>query len=187
MARPSKYTPEEKARVLAVLAANDGNVKRTSRETNVHENTIRDWKKQAEKGALAPAVKAALPAATASAVDDWERVRDKSLISIEEGLDAGTVSSKEAVTIFGVLTDKIRLARGEATARVETNQSGPSPEEMGRAIGAALEGAFRALDVRQSEIARLDNGEDIMDAEFVDEAEEQAASSDVPALPAVLS
>jgi len=39
-----KYTPEERETVLAKLAANGGNVARTSRETGIREATIRRWR-----------------------------------------------------------------------------------------------------------------------------------------------
>ena len=39
------YTDADKAKVYVVLTTNDGNVKRTARETGVPENTVRRWKK----------------------------------------------------------------------------------------------------------------------------------------------
>src|SRR5512132_4142318 len=44
VASRATYTDEQKAQVYVALTANDGNVKRTSRETGVPEGTVRTWK-----------------------------------------------------------------------------------------------------------------------------------------------
>jgi transposase-like protein len=41
-----QYSDEEKQAALRHLAANDGNVTRTSRETGIPRSTLRDWKAQ---------------------------------------------------------------------------------------------------------------------------------------------
>ena len=41
MAGRAKYTEEDRAKVFVLLRTNDGNVKRTSREAGVPENTVR--------------------------------------------------------------------------------------------------------------------------------------------------
>lgn len=39
-----KYTLEEKAQVLVLLDQNRGNIAKTSRDTGIHENNIRNWR-----------------------------------------------------------------------------------------------------------------------------------------------
>ena len=49
MAGKSQYSDSDKARVYTTLLANEGNVKRSSRETGVPEATVRRWKNEFEE------------------------------------------------------------------------------------------------------------------------------------------
>lgn len=167
MAGKRTYSAEDKARVLAVLLANGGNVKRTARETSVAEQTVRDWKRHAGEGALAPQVSAALPAMVGELTDNISRVRDKALLELERQIDGGEVKGQALVTAIGVLTDKDRLIRGEATSRSETVNNGPTPQEFAAQFQGYLDEMARAA---------LERDADIVDAEVVEQA-------DTPALP----
>lgn len=163
------YKDEDKAFVLATLRGNGGNVSRTSRETGIALQTIRDWKKLQESGKTKPGVRNAIPAAVDKAVVNWERVRNKALESVEKHLDDGKVNAVQSITVFGVLTDKIRLMRGEATSRTETiHGGGATPQEIGSAIGAALESAFGALSKRKTEILEIEDNRNTINAEYVE-------------------
>ena len=155
------YTAENKATVFAALTANEGNVKRTTRETDIPEQTVRDWKKLwARTGVPAVIADAILPALEEKA-EQYERVRDKALDIALDRLDDPKTSAKDATWIAGVMTDKIRLLRGEATSRTEHVSTGPTPEEVGEQIAHYLEQAVRAQELREA---------DIVDGEYTEQA-----------------
>ena len=144
----STYTQEDKARILAVLAANGGNIKRTARETGVPVNTVRRWKTQNAQGAGPPP--AVVAAAVGEFVDEAKEVRGMALSLLKAKLAAGDVDARTAVTIVGILDDKVRLATGMPTNRTEHVNTLPPVEEVrgllegyGRAL---LEGATRRND-----------------------------------------
>lgn len=171
MAR-GKYNDVDKARVIAVLQANDGNVKRTARETGVAEQTVRDWKKKMERRELPPGTQAALPAAIKDFVEDAERLRNKAMHELEVLMDLGELKGKDLITVIGVLTDKVRLVQGKATSRTEQVQAAPTPEEFAPVFADYLTRSFEAASRREFDI-------DLPDTEV----EEQA----VLALPAAES
>lgn len=150
--RPSKYTDEDKARVFAALTTNEGNVKRTSRDTTVPEQTVRDWKRQWERKGLPQGVDSALPAVVDEFVAEATAIRTKALKLIGDKIDAGDAKVGELNAVVGTLTDKIRLINGESTSRQESSTTGPSPEEFGAAIAGFLDAAVKAQEVRSAEI-----------------------------------
>jgi len=170
------YTDEDKAKVLVALDANEGNVKRTARETRLAEQTIRDWKKAAERKALSPGVVAALPAAQTEFAGKAETVRDLMLDELEAKVRNSELNGRDLITGIGVLTDKLRITRGEATSRTENVPTLPSAEEMGQAVQAYLERTFKAGIERDADIVLSD--EDISDADW-----EQAPLGELPAAP----
>src|SRR4051812_14575665 len=96
MARPV-HTDDDKGRAVRALTANEGNVKRTSRELDIPEQTVRDWKKEMERGQLSPSVVEAVPAAIDATVNDFERMRDKALIALEEEIDGRTLKGRDYI------------------------------------------------------------------------------------------
>jgi transposase-like protein len=116
VAARATYNESDKARVYVVLASNDGNVKRTSRETGVPENTVRRWKKEFEES---PPSTELVETAVGDFVGDAERVRHKALLKIEALIDGDKVKVGELNNTVGILTDKIDRARGLDVKRVE--------------------------------------------------------------------
>jgi hypothetical protein len=149
----TRYTAEKKAEVYVVLTANAGNTKRTSRETLVPEATIRMWKKGWE---VEPPNVEDIIEATGDFVEDAKRVRNKALMEMERKIPEATPSA--LVAMVGVLTEKIALAQGLATRKVEVEHTLPSPEEMRDLMQGFVQGAISAAKQRQ---------EDIIDAELV--------------------
>lgn len=160
MARRTTYTDEELARLYVALTANDGNVKRTARDTGVPESTVRSWKQKWETEG--PPAMGAVEDAVTDFTTDAERVRNKALIAIEGKIPDAKVG--ELTTLVGVLDDKIQRAKGLAIGRVEHVHSLPPAEEIRKALGAVLDGALALASKREGEI---------VDAEII-EVEEQA-------------
>lgn len=174
MAGKSQYTPEEKARVLVALDANNGNVKRTARETGVAEQTIRNWKKSVAREGVQSEVAAVLPAVQADFAEKTERVRDIMLNNLEAKALNDELSGRDLLMGVGILTDKLRITRGEATSRTEHVDAPASAEEIGAAVQDYLGRAILAAKQRDHDIALSD--EDISEATW-----EQAPRGELPA------
>lgn len=157
MAGRATYTEEDKARVFVALTANGGNIKRTSRETETPENTVRRWKHQWE--AEGPPPEEVVASAVTNFATDAERVRNKALLEIERKLPEAKVGELNAVV--GTLTDKINLIMGLATSRQEHVMALPSPDELRAILGPAVQAAIGRAASRQ---------DDIVDAELVEPA-----------------
>jgi transposase-like protein len=155
------YTDEELARLYVTLASNEGNVKRTARDTGIPESTVRRWKTEWETNGP-PAVEA-VEQAVSTFTEDAERVRNKALKAIEEKIPGAKVG--ELTTLVGVLDDKITRARGLPTGRVEYAHALPPADEIREALTAIFQGAVQAAADREL---------DIIDAEVI---EEQAAKA----------
>jgi transposase-like protein len=148
------YTDADKARVYVVLMTNEGNIKRTSRETDTPENTVRRWKREWEQNGP-PELNEVEEAVVDYAVS-MERTRDLALKRIHQRLSSedekkwGTLP--QLATVFGVLTDKIDRARGIADRRVEHRHVLPSPDELRAAMDALVSGAQQHHELREEDI-----------------------------------
>jgi len=121
VARRATYTEQDKARVYVVLTANDGNVKRTSRETGVPENTVRRWRDEFKEN---PPSTEEVEEAASSFVTDADEIRMLGLEVLRAKLvllqqNPKDVNVGQVTTMIGILTDKIDRAAGLATSRVE--------------------------------------------------------------------
>lgn len=129
MAGVSKYTESQKASVYLSLQVNAGNVKRSARETGIPESTVRLWKKDfAENG---PPNTDVLEAVSSDFIADGERIRNKALKRAEKMIDDEDSKLKlaELTALSGMLTDKLNVAQGLATGRVEHQHHLPSADE----------------------------------------------------------
>lgn len=136
------YTMEEKAVVFQVLAMNEGNAKRTSRDTGIPLQTVKDWKHKWEREGHPPELEVPIQNTAKLFIEKAETVRDKALHLLDGKLE--DANAQQLGTIVGILTDKINVSKGLATARNEqvvVNQ-GPSKEEMAKALTSALRTAL---------------------------------------------
>jgi len=161
MAGRTTYSDEDLARLFVSLMANEGNVKRTARDTNIPESTVRRWKTEWETNG--PPSYEAVEAAVTTFAEDAERVRDKALKAIEEKIPGAKVG--ELTTLVGVLDDKITRSRGLATGRVEHVHALPPVDEIREALAAVFQGAIQAASQREL---------DIIDAEVIEEQAQKA-------------
>lgn len=121
-----EYSPEEKAAALAVLAANAGNTRAASRQlmaagTPVPEATLRGWSRQPLELKTPEEVEM---------VEDAKRALDTILESvvgkIARGLDRPEAIARimgkpvQAATVLGILTDKMRVLRGQPSEITQT-------------------------------------------------------------------
>lgn len=161
MAGRTTYSDDDLARLFVSLTANEGNVKRTARDTGIPESTVRRWKTEWEtKG---PPSYEAVEQAVSTFAEDAERVRDKALKAIEEKIPGAKVG--ELTTLVGVLDDKIMRARGLATGRVEHVHALPPADEIREVLAAVFQGAVQTAAAREL---------DIIDAEVIEEQAQKA-------------
>lgn len=159
------YTDRDRALVYTTLTANEGNVKRTSRETGIPIATVRDWKQKWEKGGLPDTVEEALPAVAEEFTADATRIRNKALIRLEQKIDADQVGAKDLLVAVGVLTDKVRLVEGKATSRTENVSSGTLPvDEVRELFAGFVKGVVEAAATRADVISSTE--EEPIDAEW---------------------
>ena len=116
-----RYSEEQKGEVLALLDANDGNLKKTRRDIDwdhvPSRSTIRRWDESAQrpKGEPDRAVAKSRHRKKGELADRlqdiaWNLARH---IDSKEKIDSATVS--QLTTAFGTVVDKMRLLREEAT------------------------------------------------------------------------
>lgn len=157
--RVTKYTDADKARVFVALTANDGNVKRTVRDTHVPESTVARWKKEWEKNGP-PDLEA-----VEAAVDDFyveaEEVRIEALRVLKQKIHDPKTTVSALVAVVGVLDDKIARVKGIGTSsRVEHKLTLPSAEEAAELMRGFVQAGIEAARRRD---------EEIIDAEIVEQ------------------
>lgn len=154
MAGTSKYTEGDKARVFVTLTANEGNIKRTARDTGIPEQTIRNWKNEWAENP--PELTDAQINEAMEFVSRAETIRDSALEALARKIQKDELKGSELITAIGVLDDKITRAKGLATGRVEHTHTLPSAEEVRDLLKGAMQGAIEAAQQRQDEILQTD-------------------------------
>jgi len=133
MAGKSKYSDDDRRRVYLSLQVNEGNIKRTARDTDMPVATVRDWKVKWETEGAPPELTdaQALEKAVDNFVADAARVRDKALERLEQIIPESD-KPRDLATVIGILDDKITRAKGLPTSRTETLSVGiqGTPEQV---------------------------------------------------------
>jgi transposase-like protein len=144
------YTEQDEARVYVVLTANNGNIKRTARETGVPESTVRNFKRKFETNP--PAAEAVeTEVSSGDYVTELTTVRKEVLTALRKEIPY--MKGQQLAITLGILDDKLTRARGLATDRTEHVHTLPSPEELALAGQMLAAGAIEAAKNRQREIA----------------------------------
>lgn len=115
MAAEKKYSQDDKQRALLLLAANNGNVLKTSQDTGIPRETIRDWAKQAQPNAPHDAK----TAATSRYLKGLGKAKELALGRVIEALP--NANAVQAATTLGILHDK--------EAKEKAAAFGANPEE----------------------------------------------------------
>lgn len=119
--RPAKgrsYSIEDKAKALAVLNSNGGNVKRTARELGIPANTLRDWRNDPDSAApveLREQKEAELESSLESIALRYAAALDDDIVV--RAIIASRDPSKLAF-VLGIVVDKLQLLRGKPTANI---------------------------------------------------------------------
>jgi transposase-like protein len=150
-----RHDAATKAAVRAALVAYDGNVKRTARETGVAVSTVRDWKQDWERNGFPENLNEVLEQVTEDVVEGFTRIRNKAALELERLIDDQQLKGRELVVAIGMLTDKIRLYKGEATSRTESKAL-VEPQQLRELVAGFFEGAVAAAQERAEEIEEAD-------------------------------
>lgn len=162
------YTEKDQARVAVILQGNEGNIKRTARETGVAISTVRGWKTKWEKEGYPELSEELL-----------EETREDYLLDLKEIVALATerlmdvlrspgtkIPAKDLAQIVQHTIDKIRVIEGHATTRHETVHALPSAEEYRERLRGFLAEIVEAADNRQAEVIDVGLVEDVEEAEF---------------------
>jgi Homeodomain-like domain len=153
------YTEQDKARVYVVLTANEGNVKRTHRETGVPEATVRRWRDEWEKNG--PPETEVVQEAVREHTERAERVADKALNRMEEMIDNKDGTLAQVTTAYGVLRDKIDRAKGLLNPRHPEGDRPVLDRDQIRELLVGYTQAAMALSIRREA--------EIIEAEIVEQ------------------
>lgn len=153
-----RYTDRDRAIVWAELSVNEGNVKRTARNTGYDVSFVRRCRDSwARDGVPESVIEEAAPLVT-SFMEDAIRIRGKLLQRLEEALDRGDRATiPQLTTGIGVLSDKIRAYEAiTETKRVEHTLALPPPEELEKLFSGILTGVLTAARTRAAELEAIE-------------------------------
>ncbi len=107
------YSEAKISETLALLAANEGNVAKTARQTGVTRKTIKKWQSENVPGGDAESVRNKVAQKKEGLADKFESIAHKVLDSVmkEDFFELG--SFKDRITGAGIAVDKMRLLRGQ--------------------------------------------------------------------------
>lgn len=150
MAGRASYSEQDKARVFLALTANDGNVKRTARETGVPETTVRNFKREFEDNPPSQEL-VQQEFETGDYVAELETLRKELSVALRRKIP--DMTGHQLAVSYGIIDDKLTRARGLATSRTEHVHTLPSAEELALAGQMLATGAIEAARQRQAELA----------------------------------
>lgn len=161
------YDDAAKAKAYVVLTANDGNIKRTARETGIPESTLRAWRTDWQNDGPPNLEDPVVAEAVTGFIDEAKEVRGLALDVIRKKLvllqdNPKDVNVAQVTTLIGILTDKIDRAAGlDPGSRVDHYHHLPAPEELRALMATYVEGTAELAAQRDAEI---------VDAEIVEQA-----------------
>jgi transposase-like protein len=156
MSGRTTYSDTDRATVLTSLQINDGNIKRTARETGIPISTVRNWKATWDTDGIPDTVAEAQVVTLDAFVNEATEVRNMLLARMRD-LAPESKNLREVATALGILDDKIVRAKGQPTQRTEHVQGLlPSPDEFRAALGGWMQGVLDAQNTRDRDFIEAD-------------------------------
>ena len=154
MAIRRTYSDRDKAIVFAELQVNEGNIKRTARNTGIQVSAVRRWRDEWAAQGVPDSVAEEVSIVATDFISDAVRIRGKLLIKLEQVLDAGKDATiPQLVTGIGVLSDKIRAYEAiTETKKVEHTFALPPIDELRELFSGIVVGMLDAARSRAAEI-----------------------------------
>ena len=137
-----QYTEDDKATTLAMLSANGGNVKRTSRDTGIPITTIRQWR---DGKGVSSAVADKSTQKKEQLDSLFERVANAYLQHALSKEVIADTSARDAIIAAATATDKMQLLQGKPTNISKSDHSEMTDEQLDRRI--------KELEARETEAA----------------------------------
>lgn len=158
MATRRTYTDRDKAVVYAELAVNEGNIKRTARNTGIDVSAVRRWKNEWEMNGVPESVQEEVAPIVSDFMSDAIRIRGKLLLRIEQILDSGDKATLPQIsTALGIISDKIRAYENlTQTQKVEHSFQLPPAEELKELFSGMIVGMSLAARERAAEIDAIE-------------------------------
>lgn len=154
------YSEKDRARVYLVLESNEGNVKRTAREVNIPENTLRDWNRDWKANGIPEGFFNHAEEVQGEFVEQAEEVKFLALQRMREVIPDSNNLQHLATTV-GILDDKITRAKGLPTSTVKTqNDVLDNPEHVVEIFKGFIGEIVAAARERH----------DVIDAEFTEQS-----------------
>jgi hypothetical protein len=153
-----RYSDRDRAVVFAELSVNEGNVKRTSRNTGYDVSFVRRSKQEWERNGVPDSVMEEVAPIVSDFMADAIRIRGKLLIRLEEILDKGERATiPQVTTAIGILSDKIRAYEAiTESKRVTHTFELPPVEELKELFSGVLAGVVQSAQSRAAEIEAID-------------------------------
>jgi hypothetical protein len=147
------YTDRDRAVVYAELTVNDGNIKRTARNTGYDVSFVRRCKTDWERNGVSEAVMEEVKPIVADFLADAIRIRNRLLLRLEELLEGDKVSLAQVSTAFGIVSDKIRAYEAiNDPRRVEHTLVLPPADELRELFSGLMDGVVESARTRAAEI-----------------------------------
>ena len=153
------YSDRDKAFVYMTLDINDGNIKRTSRETGVPRATILSWKRKWAEDGIPDDFFEPLEKATDDFIKEASEVKALAVARMKEIIPTEKNLYHLSQTV-GILDDKITRARGLPTQREARSIELPSPEKVKKIFQGYIAEITSAAQERS----------DIIDIEFEEQS-----------------
>ena len=130
--RTSKYTDTEKLNA-AVIYLSFGNLNKTAQATNIPQRTLYDWSKSDWWDKLCTRIRQEKRTEFDAG---FTRIIDKAINHIENQLDSGNVSARDAATIMGITFDKRQVLNMQPTSITKSLNINDLHEQFERFMNA---------------------------------------------------
>lgn len=129
--KPTQYTIEDQQKAMLLLTYNNGNRKRTERETGISRKTLGVW-----DDALTDDERADLVSRVNETLEPkLSRIVSRLADRLDQGLD--TLAIGQIPVALGICVDKLRLLRGESTDNSAVHIS-PDPASLAAELDQLL-------------------------------------------------
>jgi transposase-like protein len=155
------YTERDRAKTAVILQVNEGNVKRTARETGIPRATVVNWHKTWEREGYPEPVEALVDEEIGDFLETASAVRWEMIEALKERVDRRELTGRDLITGIGVLTDKINILSGLATSRTErVDVSTPDSNDLAKKLLEYVTETSKRSKERKEEISESDEQAD---------------------------
>lgn len=131
------YTEQDQAFIAVTLQVNEGNIRKTARETGVPISTVRDFRDKWESEGYPETTQELVPIARETFLEKAKEVRFLMIERLREKVERGDATTRDLIEGIKALTDKINVMEGLATNRTEVVQNTlPDAKELAKELAS---------------------------------------------------